>query len=68
MEIARKAAKNSKYGEIVDVLTPEGKKLIKKTIPKKKVVDDKGEEWEVVDNRKTQIVEYSSSEEMSDSN
>jgi hypothetical protein len=52
MEEARKAAKNSKYGEKIDVVTPEGKKLIKKTIPKKKVVDYQGNEWEVVDNRK----------------
>lgn len=66
IEDARKKAKASKYGESLDVITPEGKKLIKKTIPKKKVTDEKGEEWEVVDQRKSVIVEEDSSENNSD--
>jgi hypothetical protein len=37
-------------------------------VAKKKVVDSKGDEWEVVDSRKAVIVEESSSDEMSDSN
>lgn len=68
MEEARKSAKTTKSGEISNVYTPEGKKLIKKTVAKKKVVDSKGDEWEVVNSRKAVIVEESSSDEMSDSN
>ena len=68
MEQARKAAKSNKDGEKSQVLTPEGKKLISKTVAKKKVIDSKGDEWEIVDQRKTVIVEESSSEDASDSN
>jgi hypothetical protein len=42
--------------------TAIGKVLKKKTVPKKKVVDDKGDEWEVVDERKTLIVEETDSD------
>ena len=66
MEAARKKTKTSKYGEAQDVITPEGKKLIKKTVPKTKVKDDKGDEWEVVDQRKSVIVEEDTSENNSD--
>ena len=66
MDAARKKAKESKYGESQDVITPEGKKLIKKTVAKKKVTDEKGDEWEVVDQRKSVIVEESSSDNNSD--
>jgi len=38
--------------------------LKKKTLPKKKVIDDKGSEWEVVDQKKTVIVEESQSDDM----
>lgn len=43
-------------------LTAIGKVLKKKTAPKKKVMDENGSEWQVVDNRKTQIVEESDSD------
>lgn len=66
MEAARKKAKTSNYVENEDVITPEGKKLIKKTVPKKKVTDDKGNEWEVVDQRKSVVVEENSSDDDSD--
>ena len=39
--------------------SPEGKVLKRKVIPKKKIVDEQGGEWEVVDQRKTMIVEES---------
>jgi len=45
----------------------ENKILKKKVLPKKKVVDAAGDEWEVIDKKKTVIVEYDSEEDMSDS-
>jgi hypothetical protein len=44
------------------VITPAGKVLKKKTLPKKKVTDEKGAEWEVVDQKKTVVVEESASD------
>ena len=43
-------------------LNAVGKVLKKKTVPKKKVLDEKGDEWEVVDQRKTLIVEETDSD------
>lgn len=43
-------------------LTAVGKVLKKKTAPKKKVMDEHGSEWQVVDERKTLIVEETDSE------
>lgn len=40
----------------------EGKILKKKTLPKKKVTDENGNEWEVVDTKKKVIVENDSVE------
>jgi hypothetical protein len=50
------------------MLTAMGKVLKKKTAPKTKVTDSSGNEWQVVDQRKTQIVEVTDSDEASDSN
>ena len=50
-------------------VTQEGKVLKKKTLPKKKEVDAQGNEWEVVDNKKSVVVEESpSGSEGEDSN
>ena len=48
-----KARAALKKGEKAKIVSSDGKVLKKKTMPKKKVVDDRGEEWEIVDNRKT---------------
>lgn len=49
-----------KVREDGSIITPEGKVLKKKVIPKKKIADDKGGlDWEVVDKKKTEIVEES---------
>lgn len=45
-----------------DVITPGGKILKKKIVPKKKVTDEKGDQWEVVDQKKTVVVEESASD------
>ena len=69
MEAAKKKAKSSsRFGDNAsnEVITPDGKKLVKKTVSKKKVTDEKGNEWEVVDQRKSTIVEESSSDDNSD--
>ena len=40
------------------IVGPEGKVLKKKVLPtKSRVVDDKGDEWEMVQTRKTVLVE-----------
>ena len=44
-------------------LNAVGKVIKKKTAPKKKVVDDNGNEWQVVDQRKTLIVEETDSDD-----
>ena len=42
------------------IIGPEGKVLRKKVIPNKaKVVDDKGDEWEMIQVKKTVLVEQS---------
>lgn len=49
-------------------MTAAGKVLKKKTAPKKKVLDEKGDEWQVVDQRKTLIVEETDSDEDDEKN
>ena len=51
--------KGNKEGKFLNAV---GKVLKKKTVPKKKVVDENGSEWEVVDERKAVIVEETDSE------
>jgi len=44
-------------------VTPEGKVLKKKSISKKTEVDEKGQEWHVIDTKKTIVVEESASDD-----
>lgn len=46
------------------MIGPDGKVLRKKVLPSKaKVVDDKGDEWEMVQTKKTVLVEQSGSDD-----
>ena len=54
-----KIRENKSEGKFLNAV---GKVLKKTTAPKKKVVDEKGQEWQVVDQRKTIIVEETDSD------
>lgn len=58
-ELREEVKKGNKEGKFLNAV---GKVLKKKTVPKKKVVDENGSEWEVVDERKAVIVEETDSE------
>lgn len=60
-----KAQNRFKGGEPEPIITSSGKVLKKKVIGNKKIVDEQGE-WEVIDNKKTVIVEESASDNDSD--
>lgn len=50
-------------GDTSKIVTPEGKVLKKKSISKKTEVDEKGQEWHVIDTKKTIVVEESASDD-----
>jgi len=54
-----KIRENKSEGKFLNAV---GKVLKKTTAPKKKVDDEKGQEWQVVDQRKTVIVEETDSD------
>ena len=45
------------------MVNANGKILKKKVLPKTKVVDEKGSEWEVIDKKKSVVGEVSASED-----
>ena len=53
----KKVAEDIEMAELDGVRTSDGKILRKKVLPKKKIIDEKGSEWELVEKKQTVLVE-----------